>query len=175
VGTVSTLGPPLPTCAVHKVVSLYEGLASQEAFSRSTFFHPARERSNLPFLGCEGPLLMLWTAPPPARECHRCGVLLGHPMIRRSQGMQTTTTVGLDITCVLFDHLIGAAKRRQWPVRPSALDALRTFRLGGVTPRRPTTSSWAEGQQDRWCERLRLALTLSDTALPCRSRAWSSS
>jgi hypothetical protein len=29
--------------------------------------------------------------------------------------MQTTTTVGLDITCVLFDHLIGAAKRRQWP------------------------------------------------------------
>ena len=24
-------------------------------------------------LRCMRPLLMLWTAPPPARECHRCG------------------------------------------------------------------------------------------------------
>src|SRR6266446_518297 len=45
---------------------------------------------------------LLWTAPPPARECHRCGGLLGHPMIRRSQIMQTTTTIGLDIAKSVF-------------------------------------------------------------------------
>jgi hypothetical protein len=35
-------------------------------------------------------------------------VLLGHPMIRRSQGMHTTTTVGLDISKSVFQvHGIG--------------------------------------------------------------------
>ena len=28
------------------------------------------------------PLLMLWTAPPPARKCHECGVLLRPPRFR---------------------------------------------------------------------------------------------
>ena len=64
--------------------------------------------------------------------------------------------------------------------KEAALDALRTLRLGGVTRWRPTDHILpGEGQQDRCrdrqVERLRLALTLSDVALPCRSRAWSSS
>jgi hypothetical protein len=33
----------------------------------------------------------------PARECHRSGRLLGHPMIRRNQSMQTTNISGLKI------------------------------------------------------------------------------
>src|SRR6476659_4006391 len=31
------------------------------------------------------PLLMLWTAPPPARECHGCGRLLMLPRFRGAQ------------------------------------------------------------------------------------------
>src|ERR1700686_2459573 len=68
--------------------------------------------------GAACPQLMLWTAPPPAQECHRCGVLLGHRMIRRSQVMQTITTVGLDIAKSVFQvHCVDAdgkvALRRQ--------------------------------------------------------------
>src|SRR6202045_3988462 len=46
-------------------------------------------------------VMMLWTAPPPARECHRCGAVSA-PMIRRSQIMQTITTIGLDIAKSVF-------------------------------------------------------------------------
>jgi membrane-bound lytic murein transglycosylase A len=31
------------------------------------------EQAAIILLQCVSPLLMLWTAPPPARECHRCG------------------------------------------------------------------------------------------------------
>src|SRR6516165_6812479 len=44
---------------------------------------------------------MLWTAPPGSRLPSKWA-LLRHPMIRRSQGMQTTTTVGLDIAKSVF-------------------------------------------------------------------------
>src|SRR5258708_2998905 len=46
---------------------------------------------------------MLWTAPPRTRV-PLMWVLLGHPKIRRSQGMQTTTTVGLDIEKSVLDR-----------------------------------------------------------------------
>src|ERR1700682_2738717 len=44
---------------------------------------------------------MLWTAPPPARECQDVGAVRA-PMIRRSQIMQTITTIGLDIAKSVF-------------------------------------------------------------------------
>src|SRR6516165_10672780 len=53
------------------------------------------------FLQRGRPLMMLWTAPPPARQAPSMWVLLGHRMIRRSQ-MQTITTVGLYIAKSVF-------------------------------------------------------------------------
>src|SRR5512141_3001695 len=47
------------------------------------------------------PLLMLWTAPPPARECHESGVLL-RPHNLEEPSMQTITTIGLDIAKSVF-------------------------------------------------------------------------
>src|SRR5437868_847983 len=44
----------------------------------------------------ECPLLMLWTAPPPARECHGCGCCQSsHDS--EELFMRTMTTIGLDI------------------------------------------------------------------------------
>src|SRR5512147_336276 len=44
---------------------------------------------------------MLWTAPPPARECHECGRCL-RPHYLEEPNMQTITTVGLDIAKSVF-------------------------------------------------------------------------
>src|SRR6478609_9671510 len=52
---------------------------------------------------CHAPgclLLMLWTAPPPARECHGCGCLRPHDS--QEPLMQTVTTIGLDIAKSVF-------------------------------------------------------------------------
>ncbi len=45
---------------------------------------------------------MLWTAPPPARWVPWMWALLEAPTIRRSQPMQTITTIGLDIAKSVF-------------------------------------------------------------------------
>jgi hypothetical protein len=53
-------------------------------------------------------VMMLWTAPPPARECQEVGAARA-PTIRRSQ-MQTVTTVDLDIAKSVFQvHCVDAA------------------------------------------------------------------
>src|SRR6266403_4391145 len=44
---------------------------------------------------------MLWTAPPPARECHGCGAVKA-PTVQRGCPMQTITTIGLDIAKSVF-------------------------------------------------------------------------
>ena len=49
-------------------------------------------------------LMMLWTAPPPARECHDVGAAKA-PTIRRSQIMEAITTIGLDIAKSVFQVL----------------------------------------------------------------------
>ena len=47
------------------------------------------------------PVVMLWTAPPPARECQRCGRCYGS---HDSEELptQTVSTIGLDITKSVF-------------------------------------------------------------------------
>src|ERR1017187_3076032 len=47
------------------------------------------------------PLLMLWTAPPPGRECHECGCCYG-PHNLEEPSMHTITTIGLDIAKSVF-------------------------------------------------------------------------
>src|SRR5262245_51074456 len=60
-------------------------------------------------LQCMQPLLMLWTAPPTARKCHRVWVLLRPPRFGGAK-MQTITTVGLDIAKSVFQiHGVDAA------------------------------------------------------------------
>src|SRR6476620_9120203 len=47
------------------------------------------------------PVVMLWTAPPPAHGCHGCGRCSGsHDSEERA--MQTITTIGLDIAKSVF-------------------------------------------------------------------------
>src|SRR5215469_17548956 len=59
----------------------------------------AMPRNNLPDHPC--PLLMLWTAPPPARECHRRGCCeSSHDS--EELNMQAVTTIGFDIAKSVF-------------------------------------------------------------------------
>src|SRR6266516_1442333 len=54
-------------------------------------------------------LLMLWTAPPPARKCHGYGCCL-RPHDSEEQTMQAVTTIGLDIAKSVFQiHGVDAA------------------------------------------------------------------
>jgi Transposase len=55
-----------------------------------------------------GPVLMLWTAPPPARKCHGCGAVKApHDS---EPHMQAVTTIGLDIAKSVFQiHGVDAA------------------------------------------------------------------
>src|SRR5581483_7247149 len=62
-----------------------------------TFWPPANKRSGTRIRL----LLMLWTAPPPARECHGCGCFCG-PHDSEELSMQTITTIGLDIAKSVF-------------------------------------------------------------------------
>jgi hypothetical protein len=47
-------------------------------------------------------LLMLWTAPPPARECHGCRRCLGPPRFGGATLADGVTTIGLDIAKSVF-------------------------------------------------------------------------
>src|SRR4029450_13656879 len=52
---------------------------------------------------------MLWTAPPPARQCHGYGCCL-RPHGSEEPHMQTVTTIGLDIAKSVFQiHGVDAA------------------------------------------------------------------
>jgi hypothetical protein len=44
---------------------------------------------------------MLWTAPPPAHECHECGCLL-RPHDSEEPNIQAIPTIGLDIAKSVF-------------------------------------------------------------------------
>src|SRR6187200_490640 len=77
---------------------------------------------------------MLWTAPPPARECHRCGGCWG-PHDSEEPIMQAITTIGLDIAKSVFQvHGIDAAGtvviRRQLK-RSYVLRSFRSCRVPG--------------------------------------------
>ena len=47
--------------------------------------------------GRQPPLLMLWTAPPPARECHGSGVLLRPPRLGGDSTKEAIAIIGLDL------------------------------------------------------------------------------
>src|SRR6266540_1559125 len=69
----------------------------------------SRSNKGLPCCDCSRPLLMLWTAPPPARKCHGCGCCEG-PHDSEEPHMQTVTTIGLDIAKSVFQvHGVDAA------------------------------------------------------------------
>jgi transposase len=53
------------------------------------------------FSSVSSPILMLWTAPPPARECHDAGAAKA-PHDSQEPVMQTVTTIGLDIAKSVF-------------------------------------------------------------------------
>ena len=55
---------------------------------------------NPPNISAQRPLLMLWTAPPPAHRCHGCGVRLTLP--RGGAKHAEVTTIGLDIAKSVF-------------------------------------------------------------------------
>ena len=79
-----------------------------------------------------------------------------------------------------FDHLIGAAKQRQRRRKAQRRMLSELFASAGhsMETDRPHPPGRRDSRTDvgtERCERLRLALTLSDAVLPCRSRAWSSS
>ena len=65
--------------SVHRQSRLQRGSRTGERFLRTgSLAVLSRERDTF-LLRCMSCLLMLWTAPPPARECQRCGRCLGLP------------------------------------------------------------------------------------------------